>query len=648
MAKYVLVLFLNFFTLCMFCQETDSIKVGKPFKSKVAGNVPKNSLSDTVATIDMYKVVSLARDTVYIDTSLTLKNHYKVNYLRRDDFGLLQFPNEGQPYNVLDYGLKRHNPFPEFGFKAKHFAYMEASDINYYNVATPFTDLFYRSVVQQGQMLDAFITLNTSENLNFAVAYKGLRSLGNYINSLSSNGNFRFITSYNTSDKRYFLKLHITAQDFTNQENGGIVSRDEFESGNEPFTQRERINVFFRDATSVLKGNRYFFDHTFRINKTNPNSIVLHHQFTYENKFFEFTQPAISDRFGEAYTSAVRNKTRNNRMYNLLGAGYTNETLGSIEVFVEDYNYNYYYKTLILNREGGISVPNQINDRINTFGARYSYQKNNWKGNLQISNSITSQSLSNMIADLKYTVNDNTAFMFAYQKMNKLPDNNFTLYQSDYIAYNWFNDFKNEKINTLSFNADTKWLSAGVTYTTFNDHLYFSDDYNPADGEDNLNRLLVSPKQYSGTINYLSVKLNREFKFRKFGFDNTVLFQKSSQDDNIINIPELVTRNTLYYTNSFFKKALYLQTGVTFQYFTDYYADDYNPLIGEFYVQDKMKIGNFPLIDFFVNAKIKQFRIFLKAEHLNSGFTGYQFYSAPNYPYRDFTFRFGIIWDFFS
>ena len=87
--------------------------------------------------------------------------------------------------------------------------------------------------MEQGQNLDAFITLNTSEQLNFSIAYKGLRSLGKYINQLSSTGNFRFTTSYATKNKRYALNAHFTSQDFLNGENGGIVNIEDFEGGEE-------------------------------------------------------------------------------------------------------------------------------------------------------------------------------------------------------------------------------------------------------------------------------------------------------------------------------------------------------------------------------------------------------------------------------
>jgi len=612
--------------------------------------------ADTIATIDMYKIVTLERDTIMMDTTLSIQKEYRVNYLRKDNFGLLAFSNEGQTYNTLDFGLNHFNPFPEIGFKAKHFAYMQVDDIKYYHVATPYTDLMYRSVMQQGQLLDAFITVNTSENLNLFVGYKGLRSIGKYINALSSNGNFRIGGSYNTTDKRYILKLHFTGQDFSNDENGGITDTSLFESGEDPYTKRERLEVYFEDATAVLKGNRYFIDHTFRLSKTNPNSIVLHHQFNYENKFYEFMQPTVSQRLGDAYTTNIKDKVRYNKMYNLIGAAYANETVGTIEFYVEDFNYNYFYRSIILGNNNQIVTPNAINDRIDTYGARYTYQKGKWNGTALLSNSITDQSLANTDVQVRYTLNEDIEITGRYQNMNKLPDHNFVLYQSDYKSYNWYHGegadlaFKNEKINNFEFGAKTKWLNASLQYSILNDHLYFSNDYErPADAPATaVDQLLVTPKQYGNTINYLSVKVSKDLHWWKLGLDNTILYQNVQQTDNVLNVPQLVTRNSLYYTDYWFKKALFVQTGFTFQYFTKYYGNDYNPLIGEFYVQDKKKFGGFPLIDFFFNMKIQEFQLFLKAEHFNSSFTGYDFYSAPNYPYRDFTVRFGITWNFFS
>jgi len=249
---------------------------------------------------------------------------------------------------------------------------------------------------------------------------------------------------------------------------------------------------------------------------------------------------------------------------------------------------------------------------------------------------------------LRYKFDERNSVSARFQKMNKLPDLNYQLYQSDYVFYNWNNNFKNEKINSLQLDVKTQWADLSAQYTVLNDHLYFYNSNNTA-GLAQFDSLLVKPEQYTGTINYFSVKAGKDIKFLTyFGLDNTVLYQQVQQSDKILNVPQLVTRNTFYYTDRWFQDALQIQSGFTLNYFTKYYANDYNPLLSEFYVQDRRKIGGFPMIDFFVNLKIQEFRLFLKAEHFNSGFTGYDYYSAPNYPYRDFTVRFGIVWDFFS
>ena len=598
---------------------------------------------------DQYRIISLQRDTTFVDTSLTIKKEYEYNYLRKDIFGLLPFANEGQTYTVLDFGLKNYSPFPEIGFTGKHFNYQQVNDIKYYSVATPLTELYFKTVMEQGQTLETMIALNTSERLNFSIGYKGLRSLGKYINQLSSTGNFRFTTSYNTLNKRYYLNFHFTGQDFLNGENGGITTPSDFEGEDGAFKNRARLEVYLNDAKTFMKGKRTFFDHNFRINSTKGNNnLYISHQFNYENKFFEFNQATVLStvgqttvkRFGDSYvTSKINDHTLYNRMYNKVGAIYENSLLGKFQFFTEDFRYNYYYnKILIL--DSGV-VPSSLSDEINTVGGQYEYRKNKWNGTFLYSNSITNQSLSNFDAKIGYKLNEKNEFFVQYQNINKLPNHIYNLHQSSYVSYNWYNDFNNEKINNIEATAKTQWLNASMQISSLKDYLFFSND-NAAEQQ------LISPKQYDKTINYLSVKVSREFKFRNFGLDNTVLFQQVDQEDHILNVPKIVTRNTLYYTNYLFKKALFLQTGFTFSYFTKYYANDYNPVIAEAFVQNKKEIGDFPMLDFFINARIRQTRIFLKAEHFNSGFTGNKFYNGPNYPYRDFMIRFGLVWNFFQ
>jgi hypothetical protein len=77
--------------------------------------------------------------------------------------------------------------------------------------------------------------------------------------------------------------------------------------------------------------------------------------------------------------------------------------------------------------------------------------------------------------------------------------------------------------------------------------------------------------------------------------------------------------------------------------------------LSEFVTQNNTKIGEYPRVDFFFNAKIKSSRIFIKLEnvsaqieHLIKVDTPYDYYAAHFTPYRDFSIRFGLIWNFFQ
>ena len=116
---YFLVLPMLLFSQKKFSKEFD---INSKYQSST--DTARAKKPQKVATIDMYRVITLERDTTYIDTSLTIQKEYSHNYLRKDIFGLLPFSNEGQTYAVLDYGLKAYSAFPEIGFSGKQFNFM--------------------------------------------------------------------------------------------------------------------------------------------------------------------------------------------------------------------------------------------------------------------------------------------------------------------------------------------------------------------------------------------------------------------------------------------------------------------------------------------------------------------------------------------
>ena len=608
-------------------------------------------------TIANYKIITAQRDTVILDTTLTIYKEYRYNYLKQDNFELMPFANVGQPYNRLGADLAQSGLYPRLGADARHFNYLEEGDIRYFNVATPLTELFFKTTFEQGQMLDAMLTFNTSPRLNFSIAYKGFRSLGKYQFNQVESGNFRTTFNYVTRDSRYRVRGHIAAQDIVGEENGGLLNKEvQFESGDTQFSDRSRIDVVFTNAENKILGKRYYLDHSYDMiqkpgdSLKGKSAVSLGHQFSYETKYYQYQQESAVPFFGDAIVSPIDDKASLKTLFNQVNVGWENPVLGKLQGHVNLYSFNYFFSSLLQTPSG--TIPNRLKDEEITMGASY---KNKIGGFLvdATGNYTIVGELSDYLFDgrMGYSFGEGKMLQAGLRLSSRKPDFNTLLYQSDYENYNWDHTglFKTEKSNQLWGEAQIgKFGTVLASYTGVDNYTYFASVATAAPIESGAEQAQIKPLQASGNVGHLKVKYLKEFRLGKWALNNTVMYQQVSQDEPVLNVPELVTRNTLYFSSDIFKKAMFIQTGITFKYFAEYNMDAYSPLLAEFYVQNEEKLGGFPMLDFFINAKVRQTRIYLKAEHFNSSFSGNNYYSAPNYPYRDFVIRFGLVWNFFS
>lgn len=597
------------------------------------------------APIDLYKIISVRNDTTHVDTSLTIYKDYRFNYLREDNFGLLPFSNVGRTYNRLAYDfIGDQQILPQFGARARHFNFMEVEDIFYYYVPTPLTELFFKTTFEQGQLLDALFTINPTENINFSVAYKGMRSLGRYQHMLTSTGNFRTTVSYNSPNDRYNLQTHFVSQDLLNEENGGLTpnSLEQYLSKNPEFDDRARLDVLFENAESTLFGKRFFLDHQYKLYKQEDSlstrSFAVGHRLNHTYKKYQFEQTSANEVFGPSFEqTGIRDETRLTSTYNELYLSFSAGKFGKVVAKGGITHYEYGYNTVldleegfIINRLQGdlVSAGGSYTGRLGSFGFEAD-------GMLNLIGDFTGYNLSSR---LFYIYSPDISVAATAQLNDRAPNFNFLLNQSDYINYNWQNSFSNESRQSLGLElVAPRILNAGLEFSTINDMAYFGLNEEGA----------VEPFQHDGQVSYVKVQGHREFRVGKFALNNTLLYQKVLDGGEVLKVPYLVTRNTLYFSDHWFRRALFLQTGFTLNYFTDYEMNGYDPVLAEFYVQDELEFEGFPTVDFFFNGKIRQARIFFKLEHLNALLQGNNNFAAPLYPYRDFGIRFGLVWNFF-
>ena len=726
--KVLVVLFTLLFSLG-FAQKRTS-RLGRELGLTKTQDTAKKG-SEYVPKISDYLIISYKNDTTFVDTTLTVQKDYKFNYLRKDNFGLIPFSNLGQTYNSLTLDFENTNLMPLFGARARHFNYMEIEDINYYRVPTPLTELFFRTAFEQGQLVESFFTVNTSPQFNFSIAYKGLRSLGKYQHILTSTGNFSFTSNYQSKNKRYLAQGHIVTQDLLNQENGGLDknsgSIENFETGEPEFLDRSILEVNFENAESIMRGKRFYLNHSYDIfnnlaksknakpikkpqiteksdldekdsvvkdsiikkprqprfirkdsdqkisvakdsieikptikdslvNKpaiessiaeekkpskfSLKNKLTFRHIISFEDKYYQYDQAtAATGFFGSAFKSRnLKERATLESFYNKLQLEYYNRLLGDFQFNISSNNYNYGYNKLVF--LNGNTITNRLKGDVFSTGGKYHKKYKGFELQGELGINVSGDFEGNFLkAHASFNLNEDIGATASINHSSHAPNYNTLLYQSDYVDYNWQNNFNNTETQQLAFQVKFKNLAkVTVDFSTINDYVYFKKDTTTQQ---------IRPYQNNQTINYLRVKFENEIKVGKFALNNTIQYQNVQDDNNILNMPEFNTRNTLYFSSHMFKKALYLQTGVTLNYFTKYYMNGYSPLLAEFYTQTDRKFGDFPRLDYFLNAKIRQTRIYLKAEHFNSAFTGYNYYTAPNYPYRDFIVRFGVVWNFF-
>lgn len=155
------------------------------------------------------------------------------------------------------------------------------------------------------------------------------------------------------------------------------------------------------------------------------------------------------------------------------------------------------------------------------------------------------------------------------------------------------------------------------------------------------------PRQNGATVGLFSMRLHQELHFGIWNWNNTITYQASTNQD-IVPLPALSVYSNMYLGFRAFK-VLNLQIGVDCDYFTKYRGMMYQPATASFHVQDKddtIWIGNYPLINAYVTAKLYKVRFFILWSHVTQGLFSKNYFSMPHYPIDPRRLQFGLSIDF--
>jgi hypothetical protein len=197
-----------------------------------------------------------------------------------------------------------------------------------------------------------------------------------------------------------------------------------------------------------------------------------------------------------------------------------------------------------------------------------------------------------------------------------------------------------EKRLKVSVQHPRWFIETGINYGIFDNYLYYTANAYPA--------------QIDSPISILSVYINKDLHFWKFTWRNRFIYQ--TVDENLyLKMPTFIMYSSLYIQHSFIgkktginKMIATIQAGFDVYYNSRYYSPAYMPATGRFHLQYQNYTGDYPLVNAFINARIKRLVFFSKFEHLTSLLAdeGELYYPIAHYPIGDFAVKFGISWKF--
>ena len=586
---------------------------------------------------DRYKIFTVKNDTVSVDTTLTIRDYYKFNPLYKDDFSYLTFQNTGQPLTQLAFDITTEDIRPGFVAVTKLTDCWQHSQIPFFRTPTPYTDLSFINGVKQGQVANSFFATNINSQLNVAAGYRGLSSLGLYQRSVAESDRVFVNLDYTSKNNRYKLKTYYFTYNKTNEENGGIKDVTQFEQPGRDFIDRGRIEVNLNDAESQLKKRRFFVGQSYGILK---NKFLLINHSIYQYNMYQFTEDHLNDIIGSSSVVGLSDKLKDSlslrTFQNFSGLQFKIKQFkleSGVRYLYQFYNFK---DAKILN---GQTYPKflEYNDLLLDNSLKVKLGKLSLDGQLNIgfTNNIAGYYLN---AVASYKLPKDFVLSAQLKSITKRPDFKFILYQSAYDKFNWYHpEFKNELTQKLQAKLSHKIFGKlSVNQIIVNNYTFFAQD--------------SLPQQDAAGVKYSALKYQNDYRYKHWGVSGDVLVQKVLGGSQILSLPSYVLRGSLFYSHYYYQHNLYVQGGFTTKYFEAFYAKAYNPVLSDFVVQNYQKIGGYPIVDFFINFKVKRFKLYFKLAHLNALLKQEHpdYYVAPLQPYRDFNIRFGARWIFFN
>ncbi|MBE9488542.1 MAG: putative porin [Bacteroidetes bacterium] len=594
----------------------------------------------------------------------TLLQDFQKDYffLKENKYGVTYLGNLGagvQPLSYDDrssaYHLSFMDPYNDYIFRE--------DNVLFYNGRLPYTNTSYFTSGQRTMSEEDF-TLTHQQNISpstgINLSYRNNRTRGMYSNQKSINKNLSIALSH--SGKKYSMHMGYIFNSGNIEENGGVLrDKDIFDT---IIDLTRNVEMQLKDAHTKYKGNVFYFTQSLAvplISYAKMDTAKIRDVLTklkVENSTVLFFGTSFKY---SAYSKVYKDsKEQSNEYYDnwYINPNFTRDSMRERQIDVKFFSqfqpYNRYGVLGLLG--GGIGY---TNEKYSSFSPSdfITDKEDNVKNNIYVYANAQGQLREYLKwnADIKYMPigerNQDISFggnldLSAFIKNTPITlalNGRFELQEPTYWEksfytnhFKWNNNFDKQKIT--KFNAELRIpyfrMKIGAKQHFLLDKIYYSAD--------------CTPKQFDGTVSVTEAYIQKNFVYKGIHLEHNVLFQYSSEE-KVVAVPMLSVNLCYFYEFNVVKNALRMSIGAECYYNTEYKGPGYNPAIGQFYNQQEVNIGNYPLTNVFVTAKWKRMRILMKYQHVNYElFGGRNYMVTAHYPHNRGMFKYGIAWSFYD
>jgi hypothetical protein len=610
--------------------------------SRIIDDTTKQVYGPKTSRYYFEKDVFLNRQTYhFIDT--TPRNFHRYTYIQQRENMYQDLGNIGTAMNPIYYQV------PDvIGVSAGFHQYdpvWDTEEVKYYNTRSPYTNMRVTLGGKGRSITRAEYSRNITPLWNVGFNYRGLfidkqiQRAGKGDRNVLSNY-YDIYTAYQSKDSTYRLFFNFRRNSMQADEYGGVLRNT---------TDFQYADYFFTNAqpsltealSRELRMNLHLF-HQYEIGK----ALQVYHVFDryrQSNAFRDTPASEPADYFDHTEFDSTHVDDGVKFKYTRNEVGIKGNLL---KLFYNGYyalrNYNMTYDyisaaedTLGLKTKGTESyLGGRMSLRLDSIGEVSGWVEVMQTGNYRIEGSIKSRWFEATVKQAQY------APSFIQQAYRGSHD----VWYPSFTYPTGFSDVNVTQVNGyIHYNSSTLSVSPGLTFTRLGNYIFFKE------GDFGLDQTVLPVQTSAGQV-FIAPEVNLSLVLaRHIHMKGKAIYTRVLQNaEDAIQVPDLFLNGQLSYENIFFNGNFDIHMGVDVHWKSSYHAMGYDVPTQQFYVQQTFTSLQFPLIDIFLNARIKRGRIFLKYNNLMQAITKEGYLPTPHYPGQRNVIDFGFDWSFYD